>query len=246
VAITNRTQFKEYCLRRLGGGAIKINVTEDQIQDRIDDALQYWNEFHADGYVETMLKHQITQDDITNGWVPMPAHVMYVAAVLPIFEKASSIKMFDIRYQMRLHDIFDLNFAGSLSHFVQTQQYITMMGDILNAHPRIAHTRRGRKVYIELKNNEIRVGDYLVFHVYIKVDPEEDSDVWNDKWLKAYASALIKRQWGENLSKYEGVLLIGGVTVSGGSILDAAMADIDQLEDEMRSRYSEPIDFVIG
>lgn len=246
MAINTREEFKQYCLRRLGQGAIRINVTEDQMEDRIDDAIQFWNEFHADGHVETYLKHEVTQDDIDNKWVPMPPHVMSVTSVLPVYEKASSIKMFDIRYQMRLHDIFDLNFAGSLSHFVQTQQYVSMMGDVLNSHPRINHTRRGRKVYIELKNNELQVGDYLVFQVYVKVDPEEDSDVWNDKWLKAYATALIKRQWGENLSKYEGVLLIGGVTVSGAAILDGALSDLDQLEEEMRSRYSEPIDFCIG
>lgn len=241
-----RSEFTEYCLRRLGKPMLKINVTPEQIEDRIDDAIQVWQEFHMDGYLETYVAHQLTQTDIDNKYVTIADDVMYITGMLPIHDKNSSISMFDIRYQLHLHDIFDLNFAGSLSNYVQTQQYIGLLDQILNGTEGIRYSRRGKRVYVDMDWEKIDVGEYIVFKAFLKVDPESSADAWNDKWLKAYSTALIKRQWGENLSKFDGVLMLGGVTMNGQQIFDAAMADIDTLEEELKTVYAEPVDFMIG
>lgn len=244
--IPDRDSFKEYCLRRLGKPTLQINVADEQIEDRIDDAIQTWQEFHMDGYLETYVQVQLTQSDIDNKYITVPDDVMYIQSIMPLHDKNSAITMFDIRYQLHLHDIFDLNFAGSLSNYVQTQQYIGLLDQILNGTQGIRYSRRGKRVYIDMDWDNVDPDEYIIFKGWVRVDPESAVDAWNDRWLKAYATALIKRQWGENLSKFEGVLMLGGVTMNGQQIFDAALTDIDTLEDELKERYSWPIEFMVG
>lgn len=243
---TTRNEFKEYCLRKLGKGQISIELTDDQAEDRIDDALQIWNEQHMDGAVEVYLKHQITQADKDNGYITIPATVSYVSAILPVHDKDSAISMFDIRYQLHLHDIFDLNFAGSLSNYVQTQQYIGLLDQVLNAQEGLSYSKHGRKIYITTDWDRLDVGEHLIFKVWSKVDPEVDAAAWQDRWLKAYATALMRMNWGDNLSKYDGVLMLGGVTVSGQQILDRGLAEQDDLLEELKNSYTAPVDFLVG
>lgn len=246
MAINNRNDFKSYCLRRLGDGVIKINVSDDQVEDRIDDALDMWQDVHYDGYEETFLKHQLTQTDLDNGYISIPDRIMQVSGIIPIRNKGSSIPMFNIEYQLRLHDIFDLHYAGSLANYVQVKQYIGLLDDILNSHSTIEYSRRANKLYFHSGFSKLGVGDYIVVKVFAKVDPDTYSNVWNDKWLKAYATALIKKQWGENIKKFEGVTMLGGVTMNGQVIYDDAMAEIEDLKQELHDRYTEPVDFIVG
>lgn len=241
-----RDDFKEYCLRNLGKGMITINVTDAQAEDRIDEALQAWNQQHMDGSVEMYLQHTITSDDKTNKYIPVASTVMYVEKVLNIRDNSSTISMFDIRYQLHLNDIFDLNFAGALSNYVQTQQYIGLLDDTLNGEPEIQYALHGRKLYLHGDWNSIDVGDVILVKAYVNVDPETDTSAYNDRWLKAYATALIARQWGRNVGKFEGVQMIGGVTFTGGEIEAKADNEIDKLEEELKTKYSKPVDFFIG
>lgn len=247
MAITNRADFIEYCLRRLGKPVIEINVSDDQIEDRVDDAIQFWQEFHEDGAPRTYFKHLITADDMANEYITVPDEIVYVKRVFPLNDENSSVSMFDVRYQLHLNDIFDLNFAGSLSNYVQTMQYITTLDMVLNGQTPMRHANREKKIYLDINwAAELAVGRYLIFEVFSLVDPSTVSDVWNDKWLKAYATAQIKHQWGANLAKFEGVQLLGGVTMNGRQILDDALGDIQQLEEEIRLTYEKPVDFMLG
>lgn len=244
--LSTRTEFKEYCLRALGSPVIQVNVADDQVEDRIDEAVQYWQEFHTDGYVGTFLKHEITQTDIDNGWIPIDDDVLYVRGVVPFKDKAKASTFFNIEYQMHLNDIFDLSYHGGMSHFVQTKQYLGLMDDTFRGRERIRYSRREQKLYLDINWTTVTVGQYLIIDAFRFLDPANASNAWNDRWLKRYATALIQRQWGLHLIKFGGVALLGGVTMQGDAILADAYKQIELLEEEIRGRYSEPIDFMIG
>jgi len=251
---TTRDEFKDYCLRRLGFPVIKINLADSQIEDRIDDALQKFNEWHMDGNVETYYKHLITNTDVTREYIKLPAQIQNVMHIIPLQDKSHYVTMFDIQYQMRLNDIFDLNFAGNMSQYVQTQQFVSLMNDVLNGKDLWRHHRRSGKLYIEADwGTELVAGRYIIIHCTTTLDPDELDDddnpvntVWNDAWLKSYATALIKREWGEILMKFGGVQMLGGVTMSGSDILTDAKEQLDELEEELVTKFQLPIDFIVA
>lgn len=244
---TDRTTFKEYVLRRLGAPVIKINVADAQIDDRIDDALQYWNENHMDGLAETYYKYKITAQDKTNKYITLPAQIQNVMAIIPLQDKSHYATMFDIQYQMRMNDIFDLNFAGNMSQYVQTQQFVSLMNTVLNGRDLWRHHRAAGKLYIDADwDTELHVDHYIILKTTVALDPTQNVLIWNDQWFKAYCTALVKRQWGEILSKHAGVAMLGGVTFSGAEIFSAANTDIEKLEEEMKSKWTLPPDFIVA
>jgi hypothetical protein len=238
-----REQFKEYCLRSLGKGAIKINVTDDQLEDRVAEGIQMWQEVHLDGFVETYFKHEITADDITNKYIDVPEDIIRVEKILPIGSGAGSGMhgMFNIEYQLHLNDIFDLSFAGGMSSFVQTKQYLGLLDSVLNGIDHIAYSRYQAKLYLHINwAVDVKVGSYIVVKAYRAVDPDAVSDCYNDRWLKRYVIALIQQQWGQNLSLYGGVELLGGITMDGETMRGNAETRIEALENELYERFSEP------
>lgn len=249
-ALDNRQDFADYCLRRLGGGIIQINVTDLQLSDRIDDALQLWSEVHMDGANEAYYKHLVTEDDITNHYLTIPsdARIITIMSVIPLRNSGvNGIDMFNLQYQMRLNDIFDMNFAGQLSQYVQTQQFVSMIDQVLNGYDRIRHHRRANRIFLDVNwEREVREGDYIIFKCTQTLDPEDYTSIWDDRWLKAYATALIKRQWGENMSKYGGTTLLGGVTFTGADIYQQAQEEIDKLEEKLRKEHELPPDFLVA
>lgn len=245
-----RQELIDYCLRRLGDPVLEINVDEDQIEDRIDEALQYWQEFHSDATVRTYLKHQITQTDITNEYIPIPSNVLTVSRLFPIASSFnSSFNFFDIKYQMMLNDIADLqNFAGDLAYYEQMQQYLSMLDMKLNGTAQVQWSRHQDRLYIfgDFVDEDIQLGEYVVAEVYTLLDPNTHTSVYNDLWLKEYSVALIKQQWGMNLIKFEGVQLPGGVTFNGRQLYDDATAEIERLRERIRLEWEMPADFFVG
>ena len=247
---TSRATLIEYCKRRLGDPVIEINVDEDQLEDRVDEALQYYQEYHSDATVRTYLKHQITATDVTNEYIPISSDIIFVSKLFPISSSFnSSYNFFDIKYQMMLNDIADLqNFVGDLAYYEQMQQYLSMLDMKLNGTPQVQFSRRQNRLYIfgDFADEDIKAGEYIIAEVYQIVDPETYTSVYNDMWIKEYTTSLIKQQWGQNLIKFEGMQLPGGVVLNGRQIYDDATNEIAQLRENLRLEQELPPDFFVG
>lgn len=250
MAVRTREQLKDYCLRKLGYPVIEINVDDDQVEDRVDEALQFYQEFHSDATVRTYYKHLITATDVTNQYITLPESIIYVARMFPISASYSnSMNFFDVKYQIMLNDIANLqNFAGDIAYYDQLQQYLSLIDIKLHGTPQVQFARRQNRLYIfgDLVDKDIQEGDYVMLEVYQAVDPDQFSFVYDDRFLKKYATALIKRQWGANLIKFEGMQLPGGVMLNGRQIFDDATQEIDKIEEDMRLEYELPPDFFVG
>ena len=267
---TTRATFKSYCLRALGFGVIDINVSDDQVDDRIDEALQYFAQYHYDGVEKMYLKYQITQDDIDRAasndtttatdtvdgsitasflegknFIPMPSSVVSVIQIFP-FDDQTTNNMFDIRYQLRLNDLYDFS-STSIIHYQMTMQQLDFLSHILVGEKPVRFNQHQNRLYIDMDwSNDISAGEFLIIECYRKIDPASYSDIFNDMHLKRYATALIKRQWGANLSKFEGVQMLGGVTLNGAKLFEEAQADIEKLEEQIQLAYELPPNYMIG
>ena len=248
MAVTTRAELVDYCLRRLGAPVIEINVDDDQVEDRVDDALQFYQEYHSDALLRVYLKHQITADDITNEYIPIGDDILYVKRMFPISESNSSVNMFDAEYQLHLNDIFDLGGMGNLVNYEMVKQYMSLLDLKLNGMSEfVRYNRHINRLYIDLDwENDIVEGTYIIVEAMQIVDPTTYSDVYNDMFLKQYATALIKQQWGANLMKFEGMQLPGGVQFSGRQIYDDATQEIQQIREQMQLNYEMPTDFFMG
>tara|TARA_B100000424_G_scaffold257525_1_gene238523 strand:- start:1158 stop:1913 length:756 start_codon:yes stop_codon:yes gene_type:complete len=247
---TSRATLIDYCKRRLGDPVIEINVDEDQLEDRVDEALQYYQEYHSDATLRTYLKHQVTATDVSNEYISLSSNIIFVSKLFPISSSFnSSFNFFDIKYQMMLNDIADLqNFAGDLAYYEQMQQYLSLLDVKLNGHPQVQFQRKQNRLYIfgDFADNDIKEGEFIVAEVYEIVDPSTHTSVFNDMWVKEYTTALIKQQWGSNLLKFEGMQLPGGVVLNGRQIFDDATTDIDKLRETIRMEHEMPPDFFVG
>ena len=247
----SRDTLIDYCKRRLGDPVLEINVDEDQIEDRIDEAIQYWQEYHSDATARTYLKHLVTSTDVVNEYIPISSDILYVSKVLPMNSSFGSggVNFFDIKYQLMLNDIADLqNFAGDLAYYEQMNQYLSMLDMKLNGTPQTQWSRHQDRLYIfgDFQDQDIQAGDYLVAEVYTAIAPDTHTSVYNDMWLKEYSTALIKQQWGMNLIKFEGVQLPGGVILNGRQLYDDATSEIETLRQRIREEHEFPADFFVG
>ena len=244
--VTTREGLKDYCLRRLGAPVIEINVEENQIEDRIDDAFQFYREYHYDAVEMVYLKHQFTTDDITNQYISVPDAVVGVSRVLPFSNRSDGTNMFSIRYQILLNDLYSL-MSTNIIYFYQVKQELELINQILVGVKPIRFNRHMNRLYIDMDwSADAVAGDYIIVECYRILDPETYRDVYNDMFLKRYCTALIKRQWGENLKKFNGVQLPGGVSINADQIYQDALTEITQIELEMQSRFELPVDFFAG
>ena len=266
---TSKSTFKSYCLRNLGFGVIDINVSDDQTDDRIDEALQYFAQYHYDGVEKMYLKYQITQTDIDrargnttttsadsvdstitgsfkegNNFIPMPSAVVSVSNIFD-FSNAMTNNMFDIRYQLRLNDLYDFS-STSIIHYQMTMQQLDMLSHVLVGEVPIRYNQHQNRLYLDMDWEQITVGEFLIIECYRKIDPETYTDIFDDIYLKRYATALIKRQWGANLSKFNGVATLGGVSMNGEQIYSQAIEEIQRLEEQIQLSFETPIDYMIG
>lgn len=311
-----RTEFKDYCLRRLGWPVIDINVDDDQVEDRIDDALSFWNDYHFDGAEKMFMKHQITQADIDRKWIYCPDAIEFVTGVMRFDDSNSSVNMFDLRYQLRLHDLYDFTSVSYVSYEI-TMQHIQTLNLLFSGTPQFRFNRKQNKLFLDIDwARDVDVGKYVVMECYRTLQPssltltgtvsltsgnttvtgtgtifdqeivEDDfvtfgseslqvrkinsptelilstaptttnasaamvleglTDIWDDRWLKAYATAKIKYQWGSNLSKFAGIQLPGGVTLDGPSIKEEAKEELEKLEEQLYNSSSMPSEIFIG
>ena len=246
----SRATLIDYAKRKLGDPVIEINVDEDQLEDRVDEALQYYQEFHSDATLITFLKHQVTATDISNEYITLSADITFVSKLFPISSSFNnSFNFFDIKYQMMLNDIADMqNFAGDLAYYEQLQQYLSLLDMKLNGHPQIQFARRQNRLYIhgDFADQDVQAGEFIIAEVYKIIDPNAHTSIYNDRWLKEYTTALIKQQWGMNLIKFEGMQLPGGVVLNGRQIYDDATTDLERLRELIRIEHEMPIDFFVG
>jgi hypothetical protein len=244
--VTTRQGLKDYCLRRLGAPVIEINVDDDQVEDRIDDAFQFYREYHYDAVEMVYLKHQFTTQDITNQYISVPDTVVGVSRILPFSNKSDGTNIFSIRYQILLNDLYSL-MSTNIIYYYQVKQELELINQVLVGTKPIRFNRHMNRLYMDMDWTADAVpGDFIVVECYRILDPETYRDVYNDMFLKRYCTALIKRQWGENLKKFNGVQLPGGVTINADQIYQDALTDITQIESEMQSRFELPVDFMTG
>jgi len=341
---TTRTEFKAWCKRKLGYPVIDINVDDDQVDDRVDEAIQFWNTFMQNGQQRVYLKHKLTTDDvsraktntaetataigtgdsnattstldgavsasatsvtltdatnfpttgsiiiaadgtndaetvaytaktgnvlttaalanahlddaavtlsvtaewgITQAYLPMPDGVLSVLRILP-FTDRGNLNMFDIRYQLRLNDLYDFSDI-SVIHYQMTMWQLDLLDMLLVGEKPIAFNVTSDRLYIDMAwADDMEVGEYIIMECYRKLNAAEYTKAFNDFWLKRYATALIKRQWGENLIKFQGVTMLGGVSMNGETIYNEAIREIGELETEGRLVWEEPLLFDIG
>lgn len=243
---TTRAEFKEYCLRKLGKPVIEINVDDDQVDDRVDEALKYYYDYHFDGSEKVYYKHQVTNTDKTNKYITLPENILGAIRVFPIADPSvRSDDLFNIRYQIALNDLYTLTSVSMVPYYM-VMQNLALISEFLVGKQPIRYNRHTNKCYIDMDWNSIETGEFLLIEAYEVIDPATYSDAWGDRWLQEYASAKIKYQWGSNLTKFSGMVLPGGVQFNGEKILDDAKADIIKLEQEMINSYSLPVSDMIG
>lgn len=319
MAVTSRQGLIDYCLRELGEPVIEINVDDGQVQDRVDEALDFFNLYHYDGIEKVYLKHQIRAsqlnlttnnasafkldevitgqtsgakckvaheygrestgnllivkgvtgtflagETITNGTITavlgtIPAVIgeydnryietndlVYgVTRILPFSNASSSKNMFDLQYQLRLNDLYDLT-STSIIYFKTVMSHIALLDLELNGHQMFRFNRLQNKLYLDINwDADIALGDYIIVECYRILDPAVTAKVWGEPWLKKYTTALIKRQWGANGKKFQGMVLPGGVSIDFQGMYEEAISEIKELEDELMSK-SAPLEFFMG
>jgi len=269
---STKATLKSYALRALGYGVIDINISDDQADDRLDEALQFFAQYHYDGIERMYLKHLITtaevtraradasttatdklDTDITATWkegtnfIPVPDAIVSVVQVYPFTGGVSSSNMFDVRYQLRLNDLFDFS-STSLIQYEMTMQNIDLIEHLLVGETPIRFNQHQNRLYIDMdwENDVTADVDYIVIECYRKLDPTSYTDIYDDFYLKRYATALIKKQWGSNLSKFNGVAMLGGVTMNGETIYTQAQDEIIKLEEQIQLAFELPINHMIG
>ena len=258
---STKATLKEYCLRALGKPVIDINVDDDQVDDRIDEAVQYFCQYHTDGVERMYLKYEvtqadvtrmttdssesITQDSVTTAWkqganfLVVPASVLSVVNVFPLSDRAN-LNMFDVRYQLRLNDLYDFS-STSIVHYEMTMRHLDFLDHILVGEKPMRFNHLSNKLFIDMDwSRDITAGEYLIIEVFRKLNPDDNTDMYDDIYLKRYTTALIKRQWGQNLSKFNGTAMLGGVTLNGPELFSTAIAEQQKLEEEIRLNYEEP------
>lgn len=320
MAVSSRAELKQYALRALGHPVVQVNVADEQLEDRIDEALDYFRLYHYDGVEKIFMKHQIkastleittatanqfelnstitgqisgatavvtkqtdksstgttiliknvtgtfvASETISNGtvtatlaatnfftlgdydarYITTPDLVFGITRVLPLYGASTSKNIFDVQYQLRLHDLYDLT-STSVIYYTQVRNHLTLLNEVLNGMPQIRFNRLQNKLYLDVNwNSDMVLGDYIIVEGYRALDPNEYTKTWSEPWLKHYTVALFKRQWGINLKKFGGLTLPGGVTLDGQGVYDEAVGEIKDLEDDLMSK-SSPLEFFTG
>ena len=323
MALSSRQELIDYCLRRLGFPVIEINVDEDQVNDRIDDALQMYQEYHFDGTEKTFFKHQVTGSriklnlpiagnfqrgeivtggtsgatakvystdsqyvtieerssdlefqasetivgsetgftatisgtnhyetgDIENGWIPISNGIIGITKVFNL-RGTNTVSggdyMFDIEYQFRLNDLYNL-LGADMAYYASVKTHMQTLEELLVKDQQMRWNRKTNRLHIDTNWEEtFNPGQYILVEGYAILDPETYTEVYDDMFLKKYATSLIKRQWGENMKKFGGIQLPGGVILNGTEVFQEALAEIQATEQEMSLKYELPPSFMVG
>ena len=254
--VTTRDDFKTYCLRRLGFPVIQINVDDDQVEDRIDDALQYWQDYHFDGLQKIYYIKRIDATDINQRYIDLSnifdssnnkVEIAGISRIFPITDSRATVNMFDLRYQLRLNELYDFT-GASYINYTLTMQHLRSLELMFSGEVPIRYQRHMQRLFIDWHWGapQAPANSVVIAECYALIDPKVYTLVWNDRWLKEYCTALIKRTWGNNLSKFAGLQLPGGVTLDGKTLYTEAAAEIERLEGEMMTNFSAPLEWFMN
>jgi hypothetical protein len=246
MAVATRQQLIDYCLRSLGEPVVEVNLDDQQIEDRVDEAIDYFRLFHYDGIEKIYMKHLITSTDIANKYITLPDLVFGVTRVFPVASGTSTSKsIFDLQYQLRLNDLYDLT-STSIVYYSQVMSHLALLDMTLNGQPLYRFNKLIGRLYIEASwTEEMIEGNYILVEVYRALDPDVAVKMYGDPFLKHYTTAVLKKQWGANLSKFSGLQLPGGVTIDGKALYNEAIEEIKALEEEMINK-SAPLEMFLG
>lgn len=240
-----RKEFKAYCLRRLGAPVIQINVDNQQVEDLVDAALEYFGRNHHDGSIQMYVPVEVTAEVLRDRYFPIDDSFVGVQRVLETSYQGSS--QFSIEWQLMASTYpFALKGDGLLTYSMAMSYRETLKNVVSGKTKHIRFNRHMDRLFIDIDWNTVREGQIFVVEATRVLDPDEFPQVWNDPFLKKYATALIKRQWGNNLRKLRNVQLVGGVTIDAEGILQEAEAEIKELEESMILEHQEPVDFIMG
>ena len=243
---TTREEFKDYVLRKIGAPVIQINVSDEQIEDRIDEAISFWRDYHYDGSQLIYLKHPLTQEEIDQGYVEVPENML---GVTRIFDLSSSIStgtgMFNVQYQFVLNNLEDIT-GYNIQHYYMSMSHLQFLQEILVGRPLIRYNRHVNRLYLDSNKSILTPGQYIIIEGYDIIDGQTYSDVWQDRWLQNYASALVREQWGLNLTKFTNMSLVGGVQFNGEQILSEAKNDRKEMEETAKTTLQSLVYNFIG
>lgn len=229
---TTRQTFKDWVLRKLGAPVIDINVSDEQLDDRIDEAIDFWRDYHYNGSQLVYMKHQITQDDKDNGYITLPTTILGISG---IFNMQSSIStgggIFNVQYQFVLNNLEDIT-GYNITNYFMSMQHMEFLQEMLVGKPMIRYNKHVNKLHIDSGLDSMPVGEYIVIEAYDVIDGDSYSDVWSDRWLQNYAAALVKEQWGSNITKFTGMQLVGGISFNGEQILADGREERKAMEEE--------------
>ena len=275
-----RQQLIDYCLRRLGAPVLEINVDDDQIDDLVDDALQYFSERHFDGVERMYLKYKLSQEDIDRGkakntvgvgivttsatstnisgygtttskfyensnFIQIPDSVVGVEKIFKFDTSSISGGMFSIKYQLFLNDLYYFN-SVELLQYAMVKRYLEDIDYLLTTDKQIRFNKRQDRLYLDIDWAAQTAGDFIIIDCYRILDPDTFTNVYNDSFLKLYLTSLIKKQWGQNLIKFQGVKLPGGIELNGRQIYDDAIRELEDIKSRMKAEYELPPMDMIG
>ena len=228
---TTRDEFKDWILRKLGAPVIQINVADEQVDDRIDEAVDFWRDYHYNGSQLVYLKHQITQDDIDNGYVTLPSQLLGISGIFNLNTSISAGSgIFNVQYQFVLNNLEDIT-GYNITNYYMAMQHMEFLQEMLVGKPMIRYNNHVNKLFID-GSTAMTVGNFIIIEAYDVIDADTYSDVWSDRWLQNYSAALVREQWGLNLTKFTGMQLVGGVAFNGEQILAEAREDRLRMEED--------------
>lgn len=245
----SKQQLKDYCLRKLGFPVVEINISPEQIDDCVDEALQKFVHFHYDATVRKYILHQITTQELQNKVITLPQEIAFVVSLLPIGPMGGRSVEFSDYWAIEWASYMtlrDISQGAGLLNFVMTQQNLSALQSVLNPQKIVDFNIHSNQLTIMSDLTGFKEGDYFCLDAYVSVDGDTFTDLWNNMWLKKYTTALMKKQWGVNLSKFQGVQLLNGVTLDASGIMSDADAQIEKLEQELELSYQDPVAFFIG
>lgn len=276
--ISSRAELKEYALRANGHPVVEINIAEEQLEDRLNDGLQFFSEYHFDGVEKVYLKYKMSEADIANGYISFVADnrtsqtadgsgfadadalmtstdvdcpesvllqnlIVSVTRIFPFSQQ--SVGMFDVRYQYALNDLYTFG-TIDLVQYDMTQQYLQLLKQYLSPDKSIRFNRVANRMYLDSDKRQLTAGMYLIIEAYRILDPRVYPEVYNDRLLKKYIVALVRWQWGVNLSKYNGIKLPGDITLDGQSMMKDSWQQKEEIEKEIILKGELPVDFIMG
>ena len=275
----SREELVEYCKRQLGAPVLEINVSDEQVDDLVDDAFQYFQERHFDGIERMYLKYEFTQADIdrgkaqgttgvgivtttgtstaisgygtttskfyeTSNFIQVPDSVIGVEKIFRFDSSTISGGMFSIKYQLFLNDLYYFN-SVELMQYSMTKTYLEDIDFLLSPEKQVRFNKRQNRLYLDVDYNSLTTDDFIVIDCQRILDPNTFTSVYNDSFLKLYLTALIKRQWGQNLMKFRGVKLAGGIELNGREIYEDGERDLENIRQRMQLEYeTPPLDFI--